>query len=63
MCLPDALQVIKDCQSTEFIMINEHGEVEMDRDMQTDFTLWKLHDFMEQSAKTVRCTIHCSALC
>ena len=61
LCLTDALQAIRDCQSTE--MINDYVKVEMDFDMQTDSTLWKLYDFTEQTAQTVRSPTHFRALC
>ncbi len=39
-----------DCQNTE--MIDENGEVVVDFELLTPFTLWKLYDFAQQSAQT-----------
>ncbi|CAL5219876.1 g1798 [Coccomyxa viridis] len=48
--MKSVLEVIVDCQNTE--MIDENGEVVVDFELLTPFTLWKLYDFAQQSAQT-----------
>ena len=50
LCLTDALQIVRDCEHSD--LINAHGELEVDFDVLTDFTLWHLYDFTKRSAQT-----------
>ncbi|CAL5219877.1 g1799 [Coccomyxa viridis] len=52
----DALQVVRDCQ--EVTLVNVDGEVELDFDLLTNYTLWKLYDLSERFVQTANGVAH-----